>query len=196
MLIVHLATELAALHSSMLIVHLATELAAVHPSSLIVHLATKVAAVHPSSIASSFTVDLASWLAPSLSVHGPGLICELDGRTYCEQCHLSQFAYIPAEIIFNWNFKKRKGEVSGFFLFFFLLCSLTVLKSQTQDLMKDHPYFFLIFFFFFLTQTQLPLYMYTLNEPVAMDHKRPLLPGCYGGLERRVTVLFCSFLSK
>ena len=121
-LIVHLATKLAAMHSSTLNVHLATKLAAAHSPTLIVHLATKLAALHPSSIASSLTVDLASWLAVSLSVHGPGLICELDGRTYCEQCHLSQFAYIPAEIIFNWNFKKRKGEVTVCFSVFF--CSL------------------------------------------------------------------------
>ena len=153
MLIVHLATKLAALHSSILIVHLATKLAAVHSSTLIVHLATKLVALDPSSIASSLTVDLASWLAVSLSVHGPGLICELDGQTYCEQCHLSQFAYIPAEIIFNWNFKKRKGEVTFFFLsvFFFFLSALCFDCTGIPDTGPDErsPLFFSSSFFSF-----------------------------------------------
>ncbi|XP_076472493.1 uncharacterized protein LOC143301928 isoform X2 [Babylonia areolata] len=40
--------------------------------------------------------------------HGQGRICYFDGRTYCSQCHVLETAYIPAEIIFNWNFKKKK----------------------------------------------------------------------------------------
>lgn len=40
--------------------------------------------------------------------HGPGRVCSFDGKTYCEHCHENQTTYIPAEIVYNWNFKKMK----------------------------------------------------------------------------------------
>ncbi|XP_070207825.1 pleckstrin homology domain-containing family M member 1-like isoform X2 [Littorina saxatilis] len=46
--------------------------------------------------------------------HGPGMLDEFDGKTYCQQCHLNQVAYIPAEIVFNWNFNKMKVCAGNF----------------------------------------------------------------------------------
>lgn len=35
-------------------------------------------------------------------------LCEYNGRYYCELCHWNDLMYIPAEILHNWDFEKRK----------------------------------------------------------------------------------------
>ncbi|XP_025080831.1 pleckstrin homology domain-containing family M member 3-like isoform X3 [Pomacea canaliculata] len=40
--------------------------------------------------------------------HGPGRLCDFDGKSYCNTCHENQTAYIPAEIVYNWDFKKKR----------------------------------------------------------------------------------------
>ncbi|XP_025087005.1 differentially expressed in FDCP 8 homolog A-like [Pomacea canaliculata] len=35
-------------------------------------------------------------------------LCEYNGRYYCEMCHWNDLMYIPAQILHNWDFEKRK----------------------------------------------------------------------------------------
>lgn len=44
-------------------------------------------------------------------------LCEYNGRYYCEMCHWNDLMYIPAQILHNWDFEKRK------------VCWIIILKS-------------------------------------------------------------------
>lgn len=39
-------------------------------------------------------------------IYGKFNVCRIDGHLYCPECHCDEESIIPAQIIFNWNFKK------------------------------------------------------------------------------------------
>ncbi|KAK7478600.1 hypothetical protein BaRGS_00030132 [Batillaria attramentaria] len=48
------------------------------------------------------------WLETSESDGSEARLCEYNGRYYCELCHWNDLMYIPAQILHNWDFEKRK----------------------------------------------------------------------------------------
>lgn len=39
-------------------------------------------------------------------IYGKCTLCHIDGHLYCSECHNEEESVIPAQIIYNWNFKK------------------------------------------------------------------------------------------
>lgn len=39
-------------------------------------------------------------------IYGKARLCHLDGHLYCIDCHTEEEAIIPAQVLFNWNFKR------------------------------------------------------------------------------------------
>lgn len=39
-------------------------------------------------------------------IYGKARLCHLDGHLYCVDCHTEEEAIIPAQVLFNWNFKR------------------------------------------------------------------------------------------
>lgn len=43
-----------------------------------------------------------------LGVFEDARLCDYTGRYFCSECHINDFAHIPARIVHNWDFTKRK----------------------------------------------------------------------------------------
>jgi len=46
-------------------------------------------------------------------IYGAPRLCEFDGGLYCYECHENDEAYIPAAIIYNWDFSKKKVSMAN-----------------------------------------------------------------------------------
>ncbi|KAL8582413.1 hypothetical protein ACOMHN_067064 [Nucella lapillus] len=108
--------------------------------------------------------------------HGPGQICNFDGRTYCDQCHLSQHAYIPAEVVFNWNFKKKKVCAENYkFLQHMQDQPVLDLEEMSSNIYPTVPAMNAVM----LLRTQLTSlrsYLFTCSEPTADQLKNRVWP--------------------
>ena len=43
---------------------------------------------------------------------GDPRVCSYTKKYYCTQCHVNEESYVPAKIVFNWDWAKYKGTHS------------------------------------------------------------------------------------
>ena len=74
-----------------------------------------------------------------LTVYGKPRVCGYDACYYCYECHQNDEAYIPARIVFNWDFRKQKGTItiSQPFRFWFWFMNSMVLNAPSNDVLES-----------------------------------------------------------
>jgi len=45
-------------------------------------------------------------------VYGKERLCDYDGFYYCDDCHTNKIHFIPARIIYNWDFRPYLGKLA------------------------------------------------------------------------------------
>lgn len=52
------------------------------------------------------------WINKFFLVYGQDRVCAYDGFHYCHECHENKEHWIPAKVVFNWDFRPYKGTLS------------------------------------------------------------------------------------